>query len=228
MGFGCSKEFQLKGHLTMVNNQALKSKIQELAVQEWDLSAIESRCRAAVANGFARKTFGREEILSNKQQILDRVQTRAEEYNYFIGNCARSTALAVMEEFGLGNLEVLKALSPFPGFGGTGWMCGGITGGLIALGLFGGSEELGDHAAMGVTMAMAQQFMKRFEQEVGAFTCPQIQESVVFGHYMDPGASPENMKEFEKAKGFEKCSLLPGIGARIASEIIIENILGTE
>lgn len=209
----------------MADNQALKSKIRELAEQTWDVSAIERRCRTAVANGFARKAYNREEISANKQQILDRVQTRAEEYNYFIGNCARSTALAVMEEFGLGNIEVLKALSPFPGFGGTGWMCGGVTGGLSALGLFGGSEDLGDHAAMGVTMTMARQFMTRFEQEVGAFTCPKIQESVVFGHYMDPGASLENMKEFEKAKGFAKCSLLPGIGARIASEIIIENIL---
>lgn len=209
----------------MADDRALKSKIQALAERTWDLSAIEKRCRAAVDAGFPRKAFDREELLANKQQILDQIQTRAEEYNYFIGNCARSTALAVMEEFGLGNKEVLKALSPFPGFGGTGWMCGGITGGLIALGLFGGSEDLGDHAAMGVTMTMARQFMARFEQEVGAFTCPQIQESVVFGHYMDPGASLENMKAFEKAKGFEKCSLLPGIGARIASEIIMENIL---
>ena len=45
---------------------------------------------------------------------------------------------------------------------------------------------------------------------------------------MDPGASPENMKAFEQAKGFEKCSLLPGIGARIAAEMIIENISRSE
>ena len=225
MAFGCSQKFQLAEHGSMMNNRAFESKIRELAERTWDLSAIEKRCRNAVATGFARKEYNRTEISANRQQILDRVQTRAEEYNCFIGNCARSTALAVMEEFGLGNIEVLKALSPFPGFGGTGWMCGGVTGGLIALGLFGGSDDLGDHTAMGVTMAMAQQFMMRFEHEVGAFTSPKIQESVVFGHYMDPGASLEHMKEFEKAKGFEKCSLLPGIGARIASGIIIENIL---
>ena len=209
----------------MANNQALKSKIEELAAQTWDVSAIAARCRTAAAGGFARKPLSRTDLEVNRQQVLERVQTRAEEYNYCIGNCARSTALAVMEEFGLGNIEVLKALSPFPGFGGTGWMCGGVTGGLAALGLYGGSEDLENQTAMGFTMALGRRFMTRFEREVGAFTCSKIQESVVFGHYMDPGASLENMKNFERAKGFEKCSLLPGIGARIATEIIIENIL---
>ena len=132
--------------------------------------------------------------------------------------------MAVMEEFGLGNMEVIKALSPFPGFGGTGWMCGGVTGGLVALGLFAGSKDLQDHEAMRATMLAARQFMARFEQEVRAVTCPKIQEDVVFGRYMDPGASPENMKAFEVAHGFEKCGLLPGIGARIAAEIIIESL----
>jgi hypothetical protein len=40
---------------------------------------------------------------------------------------------------------------------------------------------------------------------------------------MDPAASPENMEAFAKAQGFEKCSLVPGIGARLAAEIIIES-----
>jgi hypothetical protein len=41
---------------------------------------------------------------------------------------------------------------------------------------------------------------------------------------MDPAASPKNMEAFAKAKGFEKCGLMPGIGARLAAEIIIESL----
>jgi hypothetical protein len=41
---------------------------------------------------------------------------------------------------------------------------------------------------------------------------------------MDPAASLENMDAFARAKGFEKCGLLPGIGARLAAEIIIEGL----
>jgi len=208
----------------MADYEALKSKVQELSERDWDIPAIEARHKKLVAVGIPRKTLKREEILANKQDILDRVQQRAEEYNFFARNCARSTALAVMEEFGLGNMEIIKALSPFPGFGGTGWMCGGVTGGLIALGLFLGSNDLQDYDAVGATIVAARKFMPRFEEQVGAVVCPKIHEDVVFGRYMDPAASPENMVAFAQAKGFEKCGLMPGIGARLAAEIIIESL----
>jgi len=73
-------------------------------------------------------------------------------------------------------------------------------------------------------MKAGRLFVNRFEAEVGGVTCRKIHEDVVFGRYMDPGASPENMAAFAQARGFEKCSLLPGIGARLAAEIIIESI----
>jgi C_GCAxxG_C_C family probable redox protein len=212
----------------MADDQSLQAKLKELAERKWDLPAIESRCRIFAEHGISRRILSREAIAAGRQQMLDRVQRRAEEYNFFAGNCARSAALAVMEEFGLGNVEVIKAMSPFPGYGGTGGMCGGVTGGLAVLGLHYGSEDLRDLKAMSSTMAAARQFMKHFEEEVGAVTCRKIHEDVIFGRYMDPGASPENRKAFQEAKGFEKCSLLPGIGARIATEIIIGSILEEE
>ena len=208
----------------MTDYEALKVKVQELAERDWDLPAIEARYKKMAAEGIPKKTLDRGEILANKQQILDRVQQRAEEYNFLARNCARGTALAVMEEFGLGNMEIIKALSPFPGFGGTGWMCGGVTGGLIALGLYFGSEDVQDYDAVGATIMAARKFMPRFEEKVGAVVCPTIHEDVVFGRYMDPAASPENMQAFAEAQGFEKCGLLPGIGARLAAEIIIESL----
>src|SRR4030042_1463731 len=160
----------------MADYKTLKTKIQELAIRDWDMPAIEARHKQLLLDGIPRKTLDREEIVANKQEILDRVQQRAEEYNYFARNCARSTALAAMEEFGLGNMEIIKALSPFPGFGGTGWMCGGVTGGLIAPGLFFGSEALQNYDAVGRTIGAARQFMPRFGEKVGAVVCPRIHE----------------------------------------------------
>jgi len=208
----------------MADISTLKSKLQELADRKWDLPVIEARCKELITNGIPLKKLNRDSILANKKEILARVQRRGEEYNFFMGNCARSSALTVMEEFGLGNMDVIKALTPFPGFGGTGWMCGGVTGGLAALGLFSSGNDIFDQSAMRNTMMAARQYMARFEEEAGAVTCPKIQEDIVFGRYMNPGAGPENKKAFEEAKGFEKCSLFPGIGARIATEIIIENL----
>jgi len=208
----------------MADYEALKARVQELAERVWDMPAIEARYKKLAAEGILKKKLDRNEILANKQQILDRVQRRGEEYNFLARNCPQGTALAVMEEFGLGNMEMIKALSPFPGFGGTGWMCGGVTGGLIALGLYFGSDDMLDYEAAGATIMAARKFMPRFEEEVGSVLCPKIQEDVIFGRYMDPAASEENMEAFARAKGFEKCGLVPGIGARLAAEIIIESL----
>jgi C_GCAxxG_C_C family probable redox protein len=208
----------------MADYEALKARVQELADRDWDIPAIEARVRRLVAEGIPRKRLDREEILAHKQEILDRVQRRGEEYNLLARNCARGTALAVMEEFGLGTMEIVKALSPFPGFGGTGWMCGGVTGGLIALGLFFGNEDVLDYDAVGATIMAARQFMARFEEEVGSVVCPRIHEEVVFGRYMDPAASPEHMEAFAQAKGFEKCGLFPALGAGLAAKLIIESL----
>ncbi len=209
----------------MANYEALKARVQELAERDWDTPAIQARVRQFLEGGIPKKDLDPHDLLANKLQILDRVQLRAEEYGWFGRNCARGSALAVMEEFGLGSMEVIRGLSPFPGFGGTGWMCGGVTGGLMALGLYFGRDDLQDADAEGRTILAAREFMPRFEQEAGALTCPRLHQDVVFGRYMDPAASPENMEAFAQEKGFAKCSVFPGIGARIAAEIIINSLL---
>lgn len=48
----------------------------------------------------------------------------------------------------------------------------------------------------------------------------------IFGSYLDPRASAANFEAFRQARGYAKCALLPGIGARIAAQIIIESMEG--
>ena len=72
-------------------------------------------------------------------------------------------------------------------------------------------------------MTAARDFIDRFKQELGTIICPELQEDVIFGKYMDPRASKENFLSFQKAHGFEKCALPPGLGARLAAEIILES-----
>jgi len=209
----------------MPQTEILKSKVQELMNREWDLPAIKSRYLRLSQDNIPRKPLNSQKIVSGKKQILDRVQRRAEEYEYLSHSCSKGSALAVMEEFGLGNMEIIKAMSPFPGFGMTGWICGGITGSLVALGLFFGSDDLLDYEGTGRTMTAARTFIPRFEQEVGTVLCPKIHEDVVFGKYINARESKEKFDAFIAAKGYERCALLPGIGARIAAEIIIESLV---
>ena len=208
----------------MADYEALKAKVQELAERVWDDQGIEARFRKLAQEGIPGRTQNRNEIISHSHEILDRVQRLGEEYEYLSHSCAKGSALAVMDEFGLGNMEIIKALSPFPGFGMTGWICGGVTGGLIALGLYFGSDDLVNYEGTGRTMTVARKFIPRFEEEFGTILCPKIQEDVIFGSYLDPRGSQENFEAFKKAKGYEKCALPPGIGARIAAQIIMESM----
>ncbi|HEX77587.1 MAG TPA: C_GCAxxG_C_C family protein [Dehalococcoidia bacterium] len=203
---------------------ALKARVQELTQRVWDLPAIKARYSRLAQEGIPRKTLHRDEIIAHKQEILERVQKRAEEYEFLSHSCAKGSALALMEEFGLGNMEIAKALSPFPGFGMTGWICGAVTGGLIALGLYFGSDDILDYEGTGRTMTAARTFIPRFEEAMGSILCPKIQEEVIFGRYMDPRASRENFDAFVRAGGYEKCALPPGVAARLAAQVIIESL----
>jgi C_GCAxxG_C_C family probable redox protein len=198
--------------------------VRELAERVWDVPALEARIRKLSAHGIPRKKLNPKELLTNKQQIIDRVRRRAEEYNFILKNCAQGTALALMEEFGLGNMEIIKSLTPFPGIGGTGEICGGITGSLITFGLFFGSDDRLDYEAMNKTIMMAQKFMAFFEGEIGHLYCADIIETVILGHRLNPGESEKAMMTFAGEKGFEKCGLPPGIGASLATGFMIDSM----
>jgi C_GCAxxG_C_C family probable redox protein len=202
----------------------LRKKVDELAVREWDVPAIGDRVRRMSAEGIPRKTLDPKEMFAKKEEILDRVRLRAEEYNFILKNCAQGTALALLEEFGLGNMEIIKALTPFPGIGGTGEICGGVTGSLAALGLFFGSDDRLDYEAMNNAIIAAQNFMALFEGAIGATHCSEIMEKVVLGHKLNPGESEGAMMTFAAEKGFEKCCLLPGTGARLAATLMIDSM----
>jgi len=208
----------------MPDYAALKKKVDELAARDWDEPAIQARIRKLAKEGISRKKLDAKELLANKQQILDRVVLHAEEYNFITKNCAQGTALALMEEFGLGNMQVIKALTPFPGIGGTGDMCGGIIGSLITFGLFFGSDVPLDFDAMNKAIMTSQKFMATFEGKIGHMYCADIIETVILGHRLNPGDSEEAMIAFTGEKGFEKCGLPPGTGVRLAAEIIIDSM----
>jgi len=208
----------------MPDYAALKKKVDELAAREWDTPALEARIKKLAKDGIPSKKLDPKEMLANKQQILDRVQLRAEEYNFILKNCAQGTALALMEEFGQGNMEIIKAMSPFPSIGGTGDICGGITGSLINFGLYFSSDNPLDYDAKGLAIMNAQKFIALFEEALGDRHCAKIIETVTIGYAINPGESEEAMMTFAKEKGFEKCGLPPGTGVRLAAGLMIDSM----
>ncbi len=106
-----------------------------------------------------------------------------------------------MEEFGLGNMEIIKALTPFPGIGGTGEICGGITGSLITFGLYFGSDDRLDFKTTDKVIQISQKFMANFEGKIGHMYCADIIETVILGHRLNPGESEQAMVTFTKREG---------------------------
>lgn len=208
----------------MADSATLRAKIYELSARNWDIPALEARIRKLSEEGIPRKKLDPRETKANKKEIVERVVRRAEEYNFILKNCAQGTALALFEEFGLGNMEIIKALTPFPGVGGSGDMCGGITGSLMAFGLFFGVDDRLNVKATDRVIKTAQKFMAFFEGEIGHMYCADIIETVILGHRLNPGASEQAMVQFSHEKGFEKCGLPPGIGAKLAAEFMIDGM----
>lgn len=206
----------------MENMQQLQEKVAELVGRDWDVAAIEARFRDLVENDIPKKELQSREIIQQKEEILNRVQRRGEEYCYLTRSCAKGSCLALLEEFGLGNMENIRGLTSFPGIAMTGGICGPVSGGLTALGLYFSDEDLGDYENASHYIA-ARKFIKRFEKAMGSLLCPEIQERLL-GRSYDPFSGPEEMAAFNTSGAREKCPAAPGVGARIAAEIIIESM----
>jgi hypothetical protein len=46
----------------------------------------------------------------------------------------------------------------------------------------------------------------------------------MLGRYFDPSEGKAGAEAFTAAKGYEKCSVVGGVGARLAAEIIIDSM----
>ncbi|HPC86789.1 MAG TPA: C-GCAxxG-C-C family (seleno)protein [Smithellaceae bacterium] len=206
----------------MPGSDSIRKRQEELIDRQWPITDIEASFNRLVQNGIPSKTLDREKMLREKEVILDRVQRRAEDYCYLMRNCAKSSATALFEEFSLGSLDIVRGLGPFPGLAMSGGICGPVAGGLIALGLFFSPPDITKHDDAGAYL-YARMFINRFESAFGSLYCPDIQKKLL-GKYYDPMSSMENLKAFNASGARKQCVIAPGIGARIAAEIILESM----
>jgi hypothetical protein len=70
----------------MDDREAMKARVKELAVRVWDVPAIEARYRRLLQDGIAPRRLNPAVIAAARAVILDRVQRRAEEYEYLSHN----------------------------------------------------------------------------------------------------------------------------------------------
>ena len=202
----------------------LRVKVEELAKGPKDRAAIQARLEKLSSEGIPKRVVDPEQVIAKRQEIVEHLQKRAEEYEQVTQSCAKSPALALMEEFGFGNMTIITALSAFPGVAITGETCGAVLGGLAAISSYFGSDDLLDYNANARCYAQCRKFISRFRSELGTTKCREIHEGIVFGQYYNVADPEKGYPAFLEDKGFEKCALAPGIGARLAAQIILEDI----
>ena len=66
----------------MVEHAALNERMQELVDRDWNTEAINAWFNKLNAEGIPRKTLLKEEIITRKEEILDRVLRKGEECEF--------------------------------------------------------------------------------------------------------------------------------------------------
>jgi hypothetical protein len=66
----------------MDDRDVMKTRVRDLAARVWDVPAIEARYRRLLQGGIAPRRLDPAAVVAAQAAILDRVQRRAEEYEY--------------------------------------------------------------------------------------------------------------------------------------------------
>lgn len=135
-------------------------------------------------------------------------------------NCAQTAFRAVQERFKLrcDEPDFVRALTAFPGMGGTGETCGGVSGAIMALGLALGPRDPADKAQSAKCHAAAHQFCQAMTEEFGSTDCGSIIERNCGKRY--DLSKPEEAKAYAAAGGLQKCVNVVQTSANIAARIL--------
>ena len=153
-------------------------------------------------------------------QVFKLLDQKVDHYMKLSHNCAQSSFLALSEQFGLENSDMVKALTPLPGIAERGETCGAVTGALLAMGLVFGRENLSDWQAYRDSLVPTNAFCDRFVQEMGSTMCGDIVESK-FGRRMDL-RNEDDLQQFQESDATHKCSKVVQTAVRIAADIILK------
>ena len=145
------------------------------------------------------------------------------EQKYF--GCAQATVAGLIEAFGIGGADILRASTCLAaGIARRGNVCGALTGGLLIIGYISGRDDMEMFGQYQRGMDYGDILYEKFLQEFGTDNCSNIQE-MTFGRKFDL-QRPEEREELHKTmvdtqKG---CQSVTSAGARMTGEVIIDII----
>ena len=163
---------------------------------------------------------------------IEAIGARALEYDKYSG-CSQSVLLALQEAFDIGDQESFRAATVLSGgVARRGETCGALLGGLLALGLVCGRDDIRDtqtyRDAMKPANEIVDEFKERLMEEFGfdepldSTICHDIQEHI-YGRSFDLN-NPEDYPLFLEAGGHddEGCPKTCAIAAKVTAEKLRE------
>jgi len=171
--------------------------------------------------------------IAEKEAILNRVEEKAAAYMRKYSGCGQCALLALQEELALpGGRAVIKSAGfTNLGIAMMGTTCGALLGGIMAMGLACGRENLDDPVypqpeevdeeyQLPKSMMLIRGFYHTFIREFGSPSCRDLQVRL-FGRSFEVCVMEEE-ERFQLAGGHLKCVELVGKAARLAAEVILE------
>ena len=157
---------------------------------------------------------------SGKEELLDRIEKTAHDYEAKYHGCSRCVMQSLLDHLKLGDSSTFKASIPLcAGVAMRGETCGALLGGVMALGLASGKENIEDEDWMESVIA-GYRLCRRFEKEIGSTSCREIQRARLGRAFNF--ADLNDYAEFEKAGGYVECPKVVGKAARLAAQMIRE------
>ena len=155
------------------------------------------------------------------EEELNQLERRIQGNVFRHGNCAQTSFDILQEHFGLEDGKIFKALTTLPGIGLRGETCGAVIGSLMALGLVYGRGKQDEYSKFLVAASLAQDFCRRFENELGSTNCGDILDSHMGRQFNF--ADPKGMDEFRAANGTTVCSGVVRSAVLIAAQLMLEH-----
>lgn len=157
------------------------------------------------------------------QPMIEKAAELASRYEVEYFGCSQSTLAGLIEAFGIGGRDMLRAATAFAGgVVRRGNVCGALSGGLIMIGYLAGRDDLqmADQYQRG--MGYADRLCRRFEDAYGSVVCREIQKRK-YGRTFDLRRDEDREALHAiMAKDPEACQGVTRDAARWTGEIVAE------
>jgi len=157
------------------------------------------------------------------QQAVEKAAQLAYRYESKYYACSQTVLAALMEAFGITEVDVLRAATTFAGgVARRGTACGSLAGGLIMIGYLTGREDLEMIDQYQRGMKYADQLCLKFEEKYQTVVCREIQK-IKFGKSFDLRklAERKELHAIMQANP-DGCQAVARDAARWTAEIMIE------